>query len=206
MATFASLTSASATLCVDVGCVLRAAACVLYAHARFAHVACCLCSQIHWATTQTVDTLTHGAVPLSLNAELTVGLPYALPLFLVVLALAAIALSLCSSSLSKYFACTLSVCSFIVLPFFFIVAGGMFFPTVIVSTDICTSARNLAFSYVARSPDVVCGAISAPYSVIGNSDEGVCTCLSLRVSASPCLCLSVCRGRCFSSPKGHTVH
>lgn len=118
----------------------------------------CLENSIDWVNSAPLSEVSSGMVPVNLSREQVIGLPYLVPLAILICATLSTAL-FCRTSQIGWWSSSLACCTcygaFCCMPIIFIIVG-MAFPLVIISGDICYSAENVGYNLLAQQGNQIC--------------------------------------------------
>ena len=122
----------------------------------------CLDNSIDWANSAPLSEVSGGMLPVGLSREQVIGIPYLIPLAILICATIS-TLLFCRTSQAGWWSSCLATCTcygaFCCMPIIFIIVG-MAFPLVIVSGDICYSAENVGYNVLSQQGDQMCRSIT----------------------------------------------
>jgi len=118
----------------------------------------CMDNSIDWVNSASLSEVSGGMLPVNLSREQVIGLPYLVPLAILICATLS-TLLFCRTSQIAWWSSSLACCTcygaFCCMPIIFIIVG-MAFPLVIVSGDICYSAENVGYNVLSQQGDQMC--------------------------------------------------
>ena len=104
---------------------------------------------------------------------MVISVPFLFPLLIVLLLVLGVMGSFCCSKAPAYYAGTAATLNTCFFPLIFLLVGGLFFPFMLVTSDVCSSLPDLAVSYASRAPETLCGQAGLSYVIVDANDTGV---------------------------------
>jgi hypothetical protein len=141
-----------------------------YPHGRYCVTDACVSATVDHFSGVTLHELTTGRVPVKLTAEQAVAMPFAFPLFVVLLVVLGAVGSFCCKSAPAYLAGSAASFNTCCFPFIGLLVGAAFVPVMLMTSDVCASLPGVATSYAARSPDAICGALGLDWVTTPGAD------------------------------------